>query len=43
MWRSAAGHNVQLDNADDDDWETDPDFVVSFFESFLESISASVI
>ncbi|CAB3984813.1 src substrate cortactin [Paramuricea clavata] len=27
MWRSAAGHNVQLDNADDDDWDTDPDFV----------------
>ena len=29
MWKAAAGHNVDTSNgADDDDWETDPDFVV---------------
>lgn len=28
MWKATAGHNVpQQNNADDDDWETDPDFV----------------
>ena len=29
MWKASAGHNVTgADNgADDDDWETDPDFV----------------
>lgn len=28
MWKATAGHNVpQQINADDDDWETDPDFV----------------
>lgn len=28
MWKASAGHNVALQNkADDDDWETDPDFV----------------
>lgn len=30
MWKASAGHNVQVDNNDDDEWETDPDFVVSF-------------
>ena len=29
MWKASAGHNVQIDANDDDDWETDPDFVVS--------------
>ena len=32
MWKAAAGHQVNVGNAngnDDDDWETDPDFVVS--------------
>ena len=30
MWRAAAGHSVKATNGDDDDdWETDPDFVVS--------------
>lgn len=28
MWKATAGHNMpQQNNADDDDWETDPDFV----------------
>lgn len=28
MWKATAGHNVpHQNNADDDDWETDPDFV----------------
>lgn len=28
MWKASAGHNVALQNkSDDDDWETDPDFV----------------
>ncbi|XP_031623203.1 hematopoietic lineage cell-specific protein [Contarinia nasturtii] len=28
FWKASAGHNVpQQNNADDDDWETDPDFV----------------
>ena len=28
MWRSTVGHGVQEDpKQDDDDWETDPDFV----------------
>ncbi len=27
MWRAQVGTNVQVDNGDDDDWETDPDFV----------------
>lgn len=28
MWRATAGHNVpQQNTVDDDDWETDPDFV----------------
>lgn len=28
MWKATAGLNVpQQNNADDDDWETDPDFV----------------
>ena len=32
MWKAAAGHQVNVGNAngnDDDDWETDPNFVVS--------------
>lgn len=32
MWKASAGHNVKVDEEekrDDDDWETDPDFVVS--------------
>ncbi len=32
MWKAAAGHNVDASSANgagDDDWETDPDFVVS--------------
>jgi len=31
MWKASAGHNIKtsIDNDDDDDWETDPDFVVS--------------
>lgn len=37
MWKASAGHNVQLDTADDDDWETDPDFVVSFLKSILKN------
>ena len=29
MWRAQAGINVPIGgNGDDDDWETDPDFVV---------------
>ena len=29
MWRAAAGNNVNVNVSDeDDDWETDPDFVV---------------
>ena len=28
MWKAAAGHNVSDDDQSDDDWETDPDFVV---------------
>ena len=34
MWKAAAGYNVQQDNNDDDDWETDADFVVSFWKLF---------
>ena len=32
MWRASAGHNVtaSVDNGDDDDWDTDPDFVVRY-------------
>ena len=40
MWKAAAGHNVQLDNNDDDDWETDPDFVVSIFRSVFASVQS---
>ena len=30
MWKASAGQNVNIQsNGDDDDWETDPDFVVS--------------
>ena len=32
MWKAAAGHQISVGSAngnDDDDWETDPDFVVS--------------
>lgn len=30
MWKAAAGHNVSVTQNDGgDDWETDPDFVVS--------------
>ena len=29
MWRAQAGSNVQIQADEDDDWETDPDFVVS--------------
>jgi len=30
MWRATAGQNVSVAaSGDDDDWETDPDFVVS--------------
>lgn len=30
MWKSAVGHNVKVEvEKDGDDWETDPDFVVS--------------
>jgi hypothetical protein len=29
MWKASAGHRVEVeDNGGDDDWETDPDFVV---------------
>ncbi len=29
MWKASAGHSVSIDTAgDDDDWETDADFVV---------------
>lgn len=28
MWKATAGHQIQATNsAEDDDWETDPDFV----------------
>lgn len=28
MWKASAGHQIQATNtAEDDDWETDPDFV----------------
>ncbi|XP_006815273.1 hematopoietic lineage cell-specific protein-like [Saccoglossus kowalevskii] len=28
MWKGAAGHDIKVETvADDDDWETDPDFV----------------
>ena len=27
MWRSQVGANVTLGDGDDDDWDTDPDFV----------------
>lgn len=31
MWRAAAGQNVKnTASDDDDDWETDPDFVVQY-------------
>lgn len=35
MWRSAVGNNCDITKPkvagdDDDDWETDPDFVVGF-------------
>ncbi len=31
MWKASAGHQVKIEdaNGNDDDWETDPDFVVS--------------
>ena len=30
MWKASAGHSVAVTaGGDDDDWETDPDFVVS--------------
>jgi hypothetical protein len=31
MWKAAAGTNVKIDTTagGDDEWETDPDFVVS--------------
>ena len=28
MWRAGVDVKVSADNADDDEWETDPDFVV---------------
>lgn len=30
MWKSQVGHDVKIEATanDDDDWETDPDFVV---------------
>ena len=32
MWKAQAGHTVQANNGDDDDdWETDADFVVISF------------
>ncbi|XP_030373926.1 src substrate cortactin [Scaptodrosophila lebanonensis] len=27
MWKASAGHLIQATTADDDDWETDPDFI----------------
>jgi hypothetical protein len=40
MWRAQAGANIALggDTAEDDDWETDPDFVVRYFGSFMLKI-----
>lgn len=31
MWRSTVGYDINTKNVggDDDDWETDPDFIVS--------------
>lgn len=35
MWKAAAGHKISSKAAkDDDDWETDPNFVVSFFNVY---------
>ena len=32
MWKASVGHQLSTENgADDDDWETDPDFVVCYF------------
>jgi hypothetical protein len=35
MWKSLAGQNIQnnKNNNDDDEWETDADFVVIFYSS----------
>lgn len=34
MWKSAQYIKAEKDSKDDDDWETDPDFVVSLFRLF---------
>ena len=41
MWRASAGHNVtaSVGNVDDDDWDTDPDFVVSVTTLEISSLS----
>lgn len=28
MWKATTGHNVVATTSNDDDWDTDPDFVV---------------
>ena len=44
MWRASAGHNVtaSVDNGDDDDWDTDPDFVVRYLV-FLSLSAQSIL
>lgn len=27
MWKSTAGHDIKVEQENDDDWETDPDYV----------------
>ena len=36
MWKSVVGHNVSLKVAEGDDWETDPDFEVSYWDGGSE-------
>lgn len=45
MWRATIGYDVNAknDGGDDDDWETDPDFIVIFFFSNLKQLSLTCL
>ena len=45
MWKAQAGHRVEAEEkAADDDWETDPDFVVrGVWEALTEGSMAEIV
>ena len=44
MWKAAAGHKISSKAArDDDDWETDPNFVVSFDNFYNKDVNYKLI